>query len=777
MFRWYHILLSFLLITNSVSAQPKQIGLVLDGPWTRNDEFVSVFKQEIQSLLAGEFEAAFIQVEGDWTVGGVKKKIDGLLDDSSVHMVIAMGVLASQDVIHRKVLKKPVIAPFVLNHDLQDAPLGDGASGVENLSYVAFPTKAGHDIRIFRQVVPFKRLAFLYREVILEALPSLKTRLLEEVSDTDFSLVFIPVGDDVTTALDRLKKEVDAVFIAPMVGVSDGAINHLIEEINKMKLPSFSGMGTSEVDRGVLVGVSSDFNIPRLARRVALNVQRTFLGEDPGTFQVMFSRGEQLTLNMATARAIGVYPSWEILTDAVLVQDEREDRATLNLVEAVKAAVDANRTLQAQTFEMEAGAEELGKARAILLPQIEVGAVGAFIDSDLGSAQQAEKSVSGTITATQVLFSEKAWGNVHIQRSIQESREALVQQVRLDVAKEATKAFLDVLRAKTGERIQKENLRVSRSNLELARVRQSVGFSGPGEVYRWESQIASDQKAVISANAKRNLAEINLNRILHRPLEMDFDTREIGLDDPKLMQGISRLFPYISNPWHFKLFRLFMVDEGVLKSPEINQIDAAVAVQERALNSARRQFFAPIVAAQGEVKHSLSRSGAGASLPQLGGDRTWSVGVNASLPLFEGGARFADVKQNKLKLMQLQVQRESVVEQIEQRIRSGIHVMGASFAGIQLSKNAADAAQQNLELITDAYSRGVVSVLDLLDAQNAARITDEAAANAVYDFLIDVSEVERAVGKSSVLASRNELDAYFGRLDAYFKAQGVDVRN
>ncbi|MBT3606359.1 MAG: ATPase, partial [Candidatus Latescibacteria bacterium] len=33
-----------------------------------------------------------------------------------------------------------------------------------------------------------------------------------------------------------------------------------------------------------------------------------------------------------------------------------------------------------------------------------------------------------------------------------------------------------------------------------------------------------------------------------------------------------------------------------------------------------------------------------------------------------------------------------------------------------------------------------------------------------------------AVGKSSILTPRSELDAYFERLDVYFMAQGVDVR-
>ncbi len=62
--------------------------------------------------------------------------------------------------------------------------------------------------------------------------------------------------------------------------------------------------------------------------------------------------------------------------------------------------------------------------------------------------------------------------------------------MRLDIAQQTATAYLNVLRAKTFERVQKDNLQLTRSNLELARVRRQIGVSGPAEVYRWESQMA-----------------------------------------------------------------------------------------------------------------------------------------------------------------------------------------------------------------------------------------------------------------------------------------------
>lgn len=93
--------------------------------------------------------------------------------------------------------------------------------------------------------------------------------------------------------------------------------------------------------------------------------------------------------------------------------------------------------------------------------------------------------------------------------------------------------------------------------------------------------------------------------------------------------------------------------------------------------------------------------------------------------------------------------------------------MGGSFASIRLSREAAEAAANSLDLTIDGYSRGVLSILALIDAQNAALSSDLGAANAVYAFLIDLMEVERAVGRYSFFMNDGEIDDMLDRLDTH----------
>jgi len=149
----------------------------------------------------------------------------------------------------------------------------------------------------------------------------------------------------------------------------------------------------------------------------------------------------------------------------------------------------------------------VNEARAKLMPSLDISGTYLVIDKDRADrsfGQQAERTLMGSATATQVIFSEPAWANLSIQKNLQKSREFDLEQLKLDITLEAAIAYLNVLRAKTAEKIQQENIKVTLQNLDFARVREVVGSAGPAEVYRWESEIASNRKSVIEANAQRS---------------------------------------------------------------------------------------------------------------------------------------------------------------------------------------------------------------------------------------------------------------------------------
>ncbi len=780
------------------------IGVVVDGPWDRNDEIQDRFEQEIIALLSGDFDVRFpdqAQIDGAWTMEGVRNALDRLLEDPDVDLVLTVGVLGSVEVGRRAVLLKPVIAPLVWSARLQGLPLTDsGTSGVTNLNYLEHPSSFPRDVELFREVAPFRTLGVLRGEAYVSGAAELWTGL-EQVADSlgqvadslELELVSVPVSASADSALAAIPPDVEAVYLFPLTQLDPGQFDVLVEGLIERRLPSFSFLGVEEVERGILLGLNPETFWDRLARRVALNAQRILLGEDAGTLSVGITYGERMTLNMRTADAIGISPSWEVVTEADAIDDAPEEGPRLTLAEAVRGALDANLDLEVEDHVVAAGSKNVGLARSQLLPQLDVSALTTFIDADRAKASvgsQPQRALVGGVTATQLLFSEPAWANLAIQDDVQLSREAQRDALRLDVISEAATAYLNVLRANTFERIQRENLRLTHANLERARVRRLIGAASPAEEFRWESEIARGRSATIQANSQRNVAEIALNQVRHRPLEEPFSTMEVGLEDPSLLTADTRFFDYFGNRAIFRVFRTFMTREALAAAPELEGLVAAIDAQRRVQSSASNSFWAPTVALQASLTGRLAEGGAGTQFspqlppgsPDLSGlfpqanDVNLSLGLNVSLPVFSGGRRFLERSQSYEEVTRLEVQQSAVGERVEQRIRTALHFAGSSYAGIGLAREGADAARNNLELVGDAYAQGLVSIIDLIDAQNASLVADLGAATAVYDFLVDWVEAERAVGRFSLFMTAAERDDFFDRLEAFVAASGGDTQ-
>ena len=98
--------------------------------------------------------------------------IDRLLADPEVDLLLALGVLSSNELALRGPLPKPVFAPFVFSRGLQGIPSevlerplsrpGEveriRVSGIPNLSYVEFGADPVQDITQLQEITPFSRL-------------------------------------------------------------------------------------------------------------------------------------------------------------------------------------------------------------------------------------------------------------------------------------------------------------------------------------------------------------------------------------------------------------------------------------------------------------------------------------------------------------------------------------------------------------------------------------------------------------------------------------------
>ena len=91
----------------------------------------------------------------------------------------------------------------------------------------------------------------------------------------------------------------------------------------------------------------------------------------------------------------------------------------------------------------------------------------------------------------------------------------------------------------------------------------------------------------------------------------------------------------------------------------------------------------------------------------------------------------------------------------------------ASYANIELSQLGAIAAKKNLDLVANSYRSGSTGIVDLLDAQTQSVQADLSANNAVHDFLIDVMNMQRAVGQFEFIMPMQERTQFNDAIRTY----------
>jgi len=769
------------------------IGVVFDGPAADNNETFGAYEQEISALLGEEFDVLFPEEKrlvADWTAEGVEDAVGQLLSDPEVDQVLTLGLIGSYNLAGRGPLPKPghaalVYEPRLLGLPIEETPDGLPVSGVENLVYIAGGGGIERDLVVFRDLAPVTRLAIFYLDAIGSVIPDAPRFVAERLRQQGIEATPVPVGSDPAEALAAIPVDTEAVYLTRLPRLSDSDLRELIDTLNERRLPTFSSTGRDEVEMGVLATVAEGNLLVRRARRVAMNMQAVLGGTPAAELPVDFDTREHLVINMATARAIGFSPPFRVLLEADALNEEPAVVGrSLSLESIVREAEGANLDLAAADRGVAAGLQLAKLARAALLPQLDLTGGANAIDKDraqFGAGQNPQRLAFGTLSGSQLLYSDDVWASYKIENRLQDAREEGRAALRLDIIQEAAETYLNVLRAKTVERVRADNLSLTRSNLEMARVRVEIGQAGREELFRWESQEAENKRDLVDARAFRSEAEIALNRVLNRPIEEGVGTVETGLDDPLLVTGFRRLEPYVNAPAAFAHFRDFMAVEAFAQSPELRQLEAEVLARRREVTASERSFYVPRVSASASGTY-LGRYGAGSEPEGLLGSLfftnpwNWQIGVTGSLPVFLGGAQRARLKLAREELQRTTLERDATRQRIEERLRSAVYQTGASYLGIELAQDAAAAAQRNLELVQERYGEGIAGILVLLDAQNQALLAELAAANAIFDHLVDLMRLQRAIGRFDYYRSVEDREDFLRRMDEFYKEAGYEVR-
>ncbi|MEO1366172.1 MAG: TolC family protein [Acidobacteriota bacterium] len=698
-------------------AETIDIAIIGDGDGPLDRETRNELVDELTGL--SDFELTFrfpesLQRSHGWRVDDARRALEAALADPSVDIVIALDILSSS-VASELEPGKPLIATTVIDPQLQGFELtASGTSATENLHFLAATSDLADAVREFQRHTGVRHVGLVVDGSLFAAIPSLPQVTARVRSELDFELSLLEApSDDFESWPETVPAEVDGLFVTPLPRVGPPGYRRLIRAENDRRWPTFSSLGRAEVDAGFLMGRRIVPTPRQLARRLAIDIRDIALGRPASDLPVGLEVRDRLVLNRSTADAIGFAPSFELIFTAEILEPELDTGRVLTLRGAVDEGLARNLGLAISRRDVDIATQETLGARGRLRPQAGGTISWNRRDRDLVGVNPT-RTLDAGISLSQSIYSESLRSTYRATALLEVAEQATQKGTELDTIETVALTYLRVLVAKTERDIQIDNLAVTRANLERAQFRAEVGSADRSEVFRFESELGNDQQNVTLALAAYERLRFELNRVLRQPIDLAFQTEEAGIQTPELF-GDERVLGFLQGPEGIERLGAFLAAESLRNAPELAAIRARIEAQERLLLAARRRPYVPTVDAMASATETVDDGGA---LFETDFDTDWSVGIELTWSFFEGGGIEASRRQAAIELDQLRLTLQQTADRIEADVRSRLADAASTRLNIGFAESSAEAARQTLDLVTDSYSRGSASYIDLIDAQN-----------------------------------------------------------
>ncbi|WP_300666942.1 TolC family protein [Desulfoluna sp.] len=719
------------------------VGAVTAGPASTLSDFRASVQRELATLASPELVvelASETMTDGAWTAEGLETAFRALEEDPRVSFGVAMGYVASGVAAQRGHWAKPMLATHLLTR---------AAEGGPDFHAIVVGPLFRSGLEQFFEALRLDHVTLVVDEHAGLVLPQISDFVadLSSMRGKQWALRIVPARAD--AMIGAVPEETDGVIFSPFPGLSPEGMAEVAGNLILRKCPSYAMGGRGDVEAGLLFGSEPQGELRRLARRTALTLYSMARGESLGTAREEWSVEGTPLINVATAKAIGFSPAWELFRQADKVGAEAPEPVVLTLSEAMTLARLYNPGLASEARRVEAQAQDVNKALANLVPRIDASVTGLRIDensAEKSMGTESEESIKGTLTLTQVLYSEAAVSGYSATKLFQRSREAQQQARVLDKALAAGEAYITLLKARSLAAVREGNLGLTQENLARARARKQAGVLNPSELFRWESEVAKNRTELLKIRAQVQYAGNALKRLCGLAVTEGVDVGAGADDQGVLLTSHLRFQEMLDRPTEFDALVATLVAVGWEASPELLQIDHALSAGRRRIKGFKRAFYLPDVALKGGVTEVLDRHGYDQVRDPFE-EREWHVAIQASFPLVTGGERLADLRKVAGETAALSLKRRHTMTLLAEKMTDAALAVQVSGATIGLVAASRDAAEKNLALVTDAYSEGAVAVITLLDAQNTAVNARIASENAVYDHMVGVLRLQRLLGQ------------------------------
>ena len=334
----------------------------------------------------------------------------------------------------------------------------------------------------------------------------------------------------------------------------------------------------------------------------------------------------------------------------------------------------------------------------------------------------AHHNIQGTVSLTQPLF---AWGRIYNNYNAarigynagEEELSAAYENLRLTVYE----AFYSVLTAQEFVEVAKQSVELVKLQLDVAEDSFRVGTTTNFDVLRAKVQLANAKSQLIQARNRVKTTKDSLKTILNIPLN-----EEISVKGSFQIQQTEK-----------KLDELISI--AMTHRPEVKQSNLNKQIGQKQLSVAKTQNLPDLAFFSNyQISHSER-------LTEM--NRIWSLGLQINVPIFDGFASRAGVKQSESTLTQMELSSKQIKSSVEFEVRSSYLALLEAKTLIDVQKETVAQAEESVRLANIQFQNGIITGVELTDAQLALLQARVNRLMAQHDYVVGFARLEKAIGQ------------------------------
>lgn len=403
----------------------------------------------------------------------------------------------------------------------------------------------------------------------------------------------------------------------------------------------------------------------------------------------------------------------------------------LDLVEAVGLARTRDPVYAAARSAWAASHEKLPQARAALLPALSASANTNYNDRDIafrnGTSAPGRFNTNGyNVALTQSLFRPQNHAQYAQARMLGVQADAQLAAAAQDLTLRVAQAYFDVLLAQDALALAQAQKGAIGQQLAQAKLSFDLGVTVSADVH--EAQARHDLIASQEVLARNDLANRRriLNAIIATPApDMAGLGPQFRIDPPE--PNDVRRWVELATARNFQI--------------AVQRLAVDIATEEVDRN---RYAHYPTV----DAVASYGRSSAGSGI--LGGVgydiTTATVGIQISVPLYQGGAVNSKQREAAANQQRARDELEAVSRQVEMAVGQAFDGVTSGIAQVEALRAALTSTEKQVHATRIGRDEGVRSSIDLLNAQQQLFQARRDLAQAQYNYLLNRLRLSAAAG-------------------------------